>query len=182
MIETGIKRLDEYIMGGIPDGKSLLFYVEPGVEGGKFGLQIVYNNLSLGRNVIYVISSISSMLANESFIEMGWKMDLFRDNFSIIDGYSALIGDRAEERMMIDDPYDIVSYEDVLEDQISAFSGDCIVVFESLSTLFDMCGEKDVLKRVSHWIESFQERGITSIYHNIMIKMRIGQLQANRFA
>jgi small GTP-binding protein len=167
MIETGIKRLDEYFMGGVPEGKSLLFYVEPGVEGEKFGLQVVYNNLSQGRNVIYVISSISSILVKESFIEMRWEMSSFQNNFSIIDGYSALIGERADERLMIDDPYDIFNYEEVLEDQISAFSDNCIVVIESLSTLFDMCGEKDVLKRMAYWIESFQEREIPSIYNFI---------------
>ena len=31
MIETGISKLDEYL-GGIPEGKSIIFQIEPGVE------------------------------------------------------------------------------------------------------------------------------------------------------
>ena len=116
MIKTGIDQLDEYLLGGIPNGNSLLFYADPGIEGEKLGLQIIYNNSSCGKNVIYVISSISSERAKESFREMGWKIETFGEKLSIIDGYSALIGDQTEKSVMVEDPYDIENYEDVLED------------------------------------------------------------------
>ena len=132
MIKTGLGELDGYLLGGIPKGNSLLFYTDPGVEGEKLGLQIIYNNLSSGKNVIYVISSISSERAKESFRELGWKIDTFGEKLSIIDGYSALIGDQTEKMVMVEDPYDIENYEDVLEGQISVFSNNCMVVFESL--------------------------------------------------
>jgi len=167
MIKTGIGELDGYLLGGIPKGKSLLFYTDPGVEGEKLGLQSIYNNLSCGKNVIYVISSISSDRAKESFQELGWKIDTFGEKLTIIDGYSALIGDQTEKMVMVEDPYDIENYEDVLEGQISVFSNNCMVVFESLSTIIDMCGEKETLKKIASWNEVFQERKITSIYNFI---------------
>jgi small GTP-binding protein len=66
---------------------------------------------------------------------------------------------------MVEDPYDIENYEEVLEERISAFSNNCMVLFESLSTIIDMCGEKETLKKIAAWNEVFQERKITSIYN-----------------
>ena len=39
MLETGIPRLDEYLSGGIPEGKTLIYLNHPGVEGDVFGMQ-----------------------------------------------------------------------------------------------------------------------------------------------
>ena len=36
MVETGIPKLDEFLGGGIPKGKSLVYYSQPGVEGEIF--------------------------------------------------------------------------------------------------------------------------------------------------
>ncbi|MCZ7397132.1 MAG: hypothetical protein O8C59_01305 [Candidatus Methanoperedens sp.] len=46
-IETGIPKLDDFLGGGIPKGKSLIYYIQPGVEGEIFGMQTVYNTLRI---------------------------------------------------------------------------------------------------------------------------------------
>ncbi len=165
MIETGIPRLDEYFRGGIPKGRSLLFYIEPGLEGGKLGMQIIHHNLMQGKTVIYVVSSLPPKLGRESFKEMGWDLDRFPEHFSIIDGYSYLVGIPTEEKIVVRDPHDILDYADLIAEQVGKCESSPLVVFESLSTLIDLCGEKNVLVKISQWKETFQVEEVTSIYN-----------------
>lgn len=168
MIETGIPGLDEHLNGGIPEGKSLLFYIQPGVEGGKLGMQIIHHNLAKGKCGVYVVSSSSPRVVRESFRELGWDMDEFGDRFSIIDGYSSLIGAPSEEKYVVMDPHDIGSYEEAMDEQLNdvGFSNPIIVV-DSLSTLIDMCGAKEVIRSISRWNESLQDHEAVSIYNFI---------------
>jgi len=57
MIETGIPKLDEFLGGGIPKGRSIVYYIQPGVEGEIFGLQTIYNSLKKGKTGVFVVSS-----------------------------------------------------------------------------------------------------------------------------
>src|SRR4030067_709841 len=83
MLETGIPKIDEFLGGGIPDGKSLVYYIQPGVEGEVFGLQTVYTSLKSAKTVVYVASST--------------------------------------------------------------------IVFGSLSTILDLCGEKETIEAIRNW-------------------------------
>ena len=44
-METGIPKMDDLLGGGIPRGKSLVYYIMPGIDGGIFGLQTIYATL-----------------------------------------------------------------------------------------------------------------------------------------
>ncbi|MDP3103279.1 MAG: hypothetical protein Q8M95_01570 [Candidatus Methanoperedens sp.] len=51
---TSIADVREILQTGIPRGKSLIYYSQPGVESETFGLEIAYHTISRGRNCIFV--------------------------------------------------------------------------------------------------------------------------------
>ncbi|MDY6959525.1 MAG: ATPase domain-containing protein, partial [Halobacteriota archaeon] len=67
MIEIGIPKIDDYLEGGLPIGKSLLYYIHPGVEGDIFGMQTLYTNLQKGHKGICITTTASPETLRERF-------------------------------------------------------------------------------------------------------------------
>jgi len=78
MIETGIPKLDDYLHGGVPLGKTLVYYAYPGVEGAVFGMQSLCHAISNGISGVYVASSTEPHRIREQFSEFGWDADEYR--------------------------------------------------------------------------------------------------------
>ena len=152
MIETGIPKLDEYLGGGVPRGKSLVYYIHPGVEGDVFGMQTLYHNLDKGTRCLYVTSTAAPNTINERFEELGWDLSPFKDKFEIIDAYSALIGLNSKQKYVVDDPEDIESFDKTISDAIKN-TPDCLLVCESLSNIMDLCGEEETIR----WLAEFNK-------------------------
>ncbi|MFQ6061651.1 MAG: ATPase domain-containing protein [Methanosarcinales archaeon] len=150
MIETGIPKLDEYLKGGIPKGKSLVYYSHPGVEGNIFGMQSLYHNLKKGINGVLIVSSMDPKMVRSQFGDFGWSLREFGDNLIIVDAYSSLIGVSSEEKYVVSDPEDINSLNAVLEEVMEDLER-CIIVFDSLSTIMDLCGEQETLSAIEEW-------------------------------
>ncbi|MFQ6119998.1 MAG: ATPase domain-containing protein, partial [Methanosarcinales archaeon] len=150
MIETGIPKLDEYLKGGIPKGKSLVYYSHPGVEGNIFGMQSLYHNLKKGINGVLIVSSMDPKMVRSQFGDFGWSLREFGDNLIIVDAYSSLIGVSSEEKYVVSDPEDINSLNAVLEEVMEDLEK-CTIVFDSLSTIMDLCGEQETLSAIEEW-------------------------------
>ncbi len=150
MIETGIPRLDDFLGGGIPTGKTLLYYIEPGVEGDVFGMQTLYHNLEKGYRGLFITSTTAPEILRESFKELGFDMSRFGDNFAIVDAYSGIIGSTSDERYVIEDPSNPSHIDEVISAAIEEFSGGTIT-FGSLSTIIDMVGEEKALEYIIKW-------------------------------
>lgn len=144
MFRTGIPKLDEYLGGGIPPGKTLLYYVFPGVEGDVFGMQTLYCNLKDGKRGMYVVSSSPPEIAREKFRELGWSLDEVEENLSVIDAYSALVGMDSKEKYVVEDPQSVDSISKTVSQALKENEGS-LIVFDSLSSLMDLCGEENVL-------------------------------------
>jgi len=149
MFETGIPKLDDYLEGGIPSGKSLMYYIQPGVEGDVFGMQTLYYNLHKGAKGVYVASNSAPYVVKGRFKEFGWDVEKF-DQFSIIDCFSALVGADSAERYVVSNPEDIKAVDDVLSKAMENAAGG-VIVFESLSTIMDHCGEEETLEYMEKW-------------------------------
>ena len=151
MIETGITKLDEYFMGGIPDGKSLVYYIHPGVEGNVFGMQTLYHNLSAGKKCVYVASSSYPTAIKSMFEEFGWNLAAFSDQLIVVDAYSGLVGATSKEKYLVEDPESIDSLTGVLENVMKELSENATIMFESLSTIMDLCGEEETITAIENW-------------------------------
>jgi len=151
MIETGIPKLDDYLLGGIPEGKSLVYYIYPGVEGNVFGMQTMYHTVSNGRYGVYVASSTDPRMIREQFDEFGWNTDECGDRFIIVDAFSGLIGADSRERYVVSDPEDVNDLTQCIKQAMEDLDGPGVVVFESLSTIMDLCGESETLDAIEEW-------------------------------
>lgn len=163
MVESGIPKLDELLGGGIPKGKTLLYYVQPGIESDVFGMQTLYHNLKLGKKAVYVTSAIDPRTIREYFKEFEWDIEEFKDNFAIVDAYSAMIGMESREKYFVKDPGSIDNIDDVLSKAIEDISGG-ILTFGSLSTIIDTVGEENALEYIENWNKQIMLHDDIGIY------------------
>ena len=165
MIETGIPKLDEYLGGGIPEGKSLLFRIDPVVEESNLGIHTLHHNLEKGRYCIYVISESSPKQVAKTFEEFGWRKERYENLLILLDGYSSLVGAPSEEKYVVHEPHDILSYEDTIQDALETMPDHPIIVFDSLSNILDLCGERDALQGITRINGEIGKRGGVGVYN-----------------
>jgi len=165
MIETGIPKLDGYLHGGIPEGNSLVYYAHPGVDGGVFGMQTISHAVSDGRCGVYVASSTDPRMIRDQFMEFGWDTgeSVFADRFTVVDAFSGLIGADSQERYVVPEPDNINSLTQCIKQVIEEMPEPGIVVFESLSTVMDLCGEGETLDAILEWNK------YAMIYDHVMV-------------
>jgi small GTP-binding protein len=164
MKKTGIPGLDESLNGGIPTGKTLLYYNYPGVEGEVFGMQTLYNNLENGDKCVLIISTMAPEHIRENFMEFGWDLSKYEDNFAILDGYSRLVGVQSKEKYIVEDPTDINSFNTAVETVIEEWSG-ASIVFGSLSAIMDMCGEQETMEYIEKWNKYIMLHDSVGVYN-----------------
>ncbi|MCZ7400934.1 MAG: GTP-binding protein [Candidatus Methanoperedens sp.] len=150
MVETGIPKLDEFLGGGIPKGKSLVYYSQPGVEGEIFGLQTVYGTLKKGGTCVFVVSSTMPEIIKDQIKEFGWDMNSYKDKLFFVDSYNPLIGAHSDEKYVVSNPDNIEYFNKTITDIIKKLPPSTIV-FGSLSTIMDLCGEKETIEAVRNW-------------------------------
>lgn len=165
MLETGIPKLDEYLSGGIPKGKSLIYLNYPGVEGDVFGMQTLYHCLTTGNNCIYVSSSSHPKMLTDQFSEFGWPIENYKEKLSVIDAYSSLVGDISSEKFIVPDPEDVNSITEVIDHVIKEVPEGSVFIFSSLSTIMDLCGEDNTINAVQSWNETTKRNRMVSIYN-----------------
>jgi hypothetical protein len=144
-MKMGIPVLDE-LLGEVPHGKALTYYIDPEVEGDIFAMQTLYKNLDNGYKCVYVTSSMSPMSVKNRFKEYGWNVSASL-NFSILDAYSGYIGAISEEKYIVSDPSNAKELDEIV---CKAIDSNDLIVFGSLSTILDICGE-DVLDYMDGW-------------------------------
>jgi len=164
MVETGIPKLDEFLGGGIPNGKSLVYYIQPGVEGEVFGLQTVYTSLKSAKTVVYVASSTSPDNIKGQFAQFGWDIDIFKDRFFFVDAYNSLIRAPSKEKYVVSNPENIEDLSKIIIDMMKELPPSTIV-FGSLSTVLDLCGEKETVEAIRNWNKYAILHDHTAIYN-----------------
>ncbi|KCZ72488.1 small GTP-binding protein domain [Candidatus Methanoperedens nitroreducens] len=162
MIKTGIPKLDEFLDGGIPKGKSLVYYMQPGVEGEVFGMQTIYSALKDGGNCVLVASSTIPDITRGQFKEFGWDINQFNNKFISVDAYNPLIGAPSKEKYIVSNPDNIEEFSRIIVDIIKQLPPSTIV-FGSLSTIMDLCGERKVIEAVRIWNK------MAMLYDHVMV-------------
>lgn len=145
-------------------GNSHLYYSHPGVESEIFGLEIAYNTLNRGGNCIIVASSASPDIMKNKFKESGMNIELFKERLFFVDAYSQLIGAPSREKYIVQDPDNIYNFSKELMRSFKE-SPPSTIVFGSLSTIMDLCGEKETIEAVRIWNMMAKLCGHTLVYN-----------------
>jgi hypothetical protein len=153
-----------FIDGGIPEGKSLVYYIQPGVEGEIFGLQTAYNALKSGKNCIFIASSTCPSSVKSYFKEFGLEIDAFKNKLLFVDAYNPLLGAPSKEKYVISNPDNIYNFNKAISDLFRELPASTIV-FGSLSTIMDLCGEKETIEAVKTWNKMAMIYGHVLIYN-----------------
>ncbi|MFP3909234.1 MAG: ADP-ribosylation factor-like protein [Archaeoglobaceae archaeon] len=157
-MKIGIPVLDDTLQE-IPSRKTLTYYIDPEVEGDAFAMQTLYTNLKLGYRCALVISRMDPHSIKNNFRELGWELETF-PNLSIVDAYSGYVGFPSEEKYFVKDPSDI---EQLSETVLKAMEENDLIVFSSLSTIIDLCGEKS-LSHIEKWSKHAEENNSSILY------------------
>ncbi|MFZ3058468.1 MAG: RAD55 family ATPase [Candidatus Methanoperedens sp.] len=164
MIETGIPKMDELLAGGIPEGKSLAYYIQPGVDGGIFGIQTIYNTLKNGRTGVFIVSSTSPDDIRDHIKDINRCYEPDKDRLLFVDGYNPLIGAQSKEKYVISNPYNIEDISNTIMNMLKKLPPSTIV-FGSLSTIMDLCGEKETIEAVKTWNNMAKLRRHVLVYN-----------------
>jgi KaiC/GvpD/RAD55 family RecA-like ATPase len=120
------------------------------VEGEVFGIQTVYNSLKAGKTCVFIVSSTIPDITRSLFKEFGWDIAQFKDRLFFVDAYNPLIGAPSKERYVVPHPDNIDNLSKIITDAIKELPPSTIV-FGSLSTIMDLCGEKETIEAVKNW-------------------------------
>jgi len=147
---------------GFPRGKSLVYYIQPGVEGEIFGLQMIYESLRNGGTCVFVTSCTSPAVVRNQFKDVGCDVDSFKERFFFVDAYSRLIGAYSKEKYVVSNPENIEDYNRSITELLIELLPSTIL-FGSLSTIMDLCGEKETIDAVRTW------NGIAKLHNHDII-------------
>jgi len=162
MIPSGIPRLDSFLGGGIPKGKTIMYLIQPEVEGEIFGMQTLYKNLEEGRKGVFITTKSDPQIIKENFEKYGWDISKYGDKLIFVDAYSSLIGSESDAQYLIKNPNDINSYDCIIKEIVE--ESEAIVTFGSLSSIIDLCGD-DAIKHVEEWNKMFNANNAIGVYN-----------------
>lgn len=147
---SGATELDELLKGKIPRGKSLVYYIQPGIEGEFFGLQMMHNIIKNGKIGVFVASSTSPEIVKSQLKDAGWDCKLFKNRFFFVDAYSTLIAVPSNEKFVVSNPENIHDFSTSMKNLLRKLPASIILV-SSLSTIMDFCGETETIEAVRYW-------------------------------
>ncbi len=162
--KTNITEMYAFLHGNIPDGKSLIYYTQPGVEGEIFGMHTAYTALKSGRTCTFVASSTSPCIIRNQFKEFGWDTGPFKSKLFFVDAYNPLIGAQSGEKYVITNPESIYDLSNAIINLLEKATAST-VVFGSLSTIMDLCGERETTEAVKLWNKMAIQYGHVLVYN-----------------
>lgn len=165
LIKTGIPKLDVSLGGGLRAGSITIFWAIPGIENAPFVYHVLTDRLSAGDSGIYVAQTKRADTVEAEIKHYGWDITEYKEkgSFCFIDAYSGLIHAPSNEKFVVKDAKNPKAITQVLEQVLAEKSNHKIVVFDSISTLIDHCGEKS-LEELRDWKKLFGENKATGIF------------------
>lgn len=87
-----------------------------------------------------------------------------KNRLFFVDGYNPLIGNPSKEKYVISNPYNIEDLSNTIINLLKELPPSTIV-FGSLSTIMDLCGEKETIEAVNNWNNLARLHGHVLIYN-----------------
>lgn len=162
MKKTHIPKLDDFLGGGIPEGSSVLFYADPGVECEAFGYQTLQSRVEEGDpGFIFTNVTEPSSIIYE-FEKFGWDLEKVMDDNKVffVDGSSYFIGAPVTGKYSIEDYSQI---EQVVIDAITDVP-DGVGVINNLSTLIDYLDEGETVRIIKKWNQIAKDKNTILLY------------------
>jgi small GTP-binding protein len=162
VISTGISKLDEIVGGGLEKGSSALIHMTPGLEGATFAQQILLEGLKNGLGGLYLVNNKAPESVLDATSELNWNSKLF-DKVKFVDCFSSTLGQASGQKYVAKTPWDIKELGSVIE-KAAKENKEAVLVFDSLSSLVERKGEKEVMAAVKGWKEATKKMNVTTIY------------------
>jgi len=162
MKKTHIPKLDDFLGGGIPEGSSVLFYADPGVECEAFGYQTLQSRLEEGDPgfIFTNVTEPSSILYE--FEKFGWDLEkeVKEESAFFVDGSSYFIGAPVTGKYSIEDYSQI---EEVVVDAITDVP-DGVGVINNLSPLIDYLDNGETVRIIRKWNQIAKDKNTILLY------------------
>jgi len=146
-LKTGIPKIDEILNGGLEENKNILFYSVPGVENLQFSQQLLYTRLCEGNHGLYFVNNKKPAIVRHMMKSYDWDVARFerKGTFAFIDCYSGLMGINSKEKFYIKDTTNLRQISSEISKALNKMkNNNLFVVFDSLSSLIDLCGNKAI--------------------------------------
>jgi uncharacterized protein len=135
-IVTGIPHLDKILGGGLDSSGLTCFWTSPGLDTCPFLYQLA-DTMSKTNKIFYIINSKSPSSVKDDMKSYG-----FKGKINFIDAYSALIGAKTSESLLIANPKDP---EEILNDVKTIIKKikNPVIILDSLSNLVDLSEQEN---------------------------------------
>jgi len=166
LYKTSIPKLDEFLDGGLKPCTITIFWSVPGIENAPFAYQFMMECLESGDFCIYVTQSKKSSTVEKEIEHYGWNAVQYRKAGILIfvDAYSGLVNADSTDEFYVKDARNPKAITETLESVLEKIKDkNKIVIFDSVSTLIDHCGE-DSLEELPKWKKLFREYNATGVF------------------
>jgi uncharacterized protein len=136
-IPISIPQLDVALGGGLTPGTVTCFWAKPGLDGSAFLYQVA-NSVAKSNKVFYIVNSKSPASVKEDLANFN-----FKNKVNFIDAYSALVGAKTSESLLIANPKDAQEFLNDIE-SIGKKIKNPVIIFDSLSNLVDLTEQENV--------------------------------------
>lgn len=170
-LATGVRRLDDLLGGGLPQGTATLLHGPPFTGKGVLGRKFFLEGLRQGQPSIFLLTDTSASNMSELLHESEpTAANLEKPGLcAYVDVYTKLIGERDEHESATYVP-DPQRWEDVLrviektqQKQLKAHPGPSRLVIESISSLMVELGPTATFRFLRTLVGRFARRGGTSV-------------------
>jgi small GTP-binding protein len=166
MIPTSIKKLDEHLNGGFPQGAIVLFSAAPAIDVDAFVMQAFYSTLLSGEKGVFLTTESTPERVMARFREFGWDLDRFKGSIAFVDSYSATMGQPSSADFVVNNVADPNEFAGKFSEAVAKVDrgGAKAIAFCSLSTILEQVGESGLDSYLSRLTKVCNEQGALGMF------------------
>ncbi len=166
IFKTSIPKLDDFLNGGLRTSSITLLWAIPGIDNSPFAYQTMVSELEKGDRCIYINQSKRSNTVLDEIENYGWNIREYKEkgDFIFLDAYSGLINAEPVETYSVENPENPKEITRLLEEILNKEdSRNTLVVYDSISTMMDHCGES-AISELEEWKRIFNDKNAFGVF------------------